>query len=78
MREVEIDGEKKTVWAPKKEGWTSKPGLHYITVNGVTIEPGQEGFDMREWSEKGWIAYLDVKDEVGDPRLGIPHEGGMY
>ncbi|TVY51687.1 hypothetical protein LCER1_G006546 [Lachnellula cervina] len=80
-REVEIEGERKMVWTAKREGWvsgTSAKGFDYLTVNAVTIEPGQEGFDMREWIEKGWVAYLDVRDEVGEPRFGRPYEGGAY
>jgi hypothetical protein len=81
MREVEIEGKIKTVWTAKREGWSSgknEHGFDYLSVNGVTIEPGQEGFDMREWTEKGWIAYLDEKDEVGAPRFGAPYDGGVY
>jgi hypothetical protein len=80
-REVEIDGVKTKVWTAKREGWASgmtANGYDYLTVNATTIEPGQEGFDMREWHEKGWIHYLDTLGEVGEPRLGKPHEGGMY
>lgn len=81
-REVEIeekDGkkEKKMVWTPKREGWVEKE-TGYLTVNAVTLEPGQEGLDLRQWTEKNWIAYLDTKDKVGEARLGKPHEGGMY
>jgi len=38
----------------------------------------QEGFDMREWTEKGWVIYLDVLKEVEEDRLEKPFEGGMY
>ncbi|TVY14325.1 hypothetical protein LARI1_G008171 [Lachnellula arida] len=80
-REVEIEGERKMVWTAKRDRWvsgTSAKGFDYLTVNGVTIEPGQEGFDMREWMEKGWIAYLDVRDGVGEPRFSRPYDGGAY
>ncbi|TVY36244.1 hypothetical protein LSUB1_G007064 [Lachnellula subtilissima] len=80
-REVDVEGEKRMVWSAKREGWvkgTSAKGFDYLTVNGMTIEPGQEGFDMREWVEKGWIAYLDVKDRVGEPRFRRPYDGGVY
>jgi hypothetical protein len=53
-------------------------GKSYLSVNAHTLEPGQEGLDLREWTEKGWIAYLDMKDQVGESRLGEPHEGGIY
>jgi hypothetical protein len=49
-----------------------------LSVNASTLEPGQEGLDLKEWTEKGWIAYLDYKYEVGERRLRKPHDGGMY
>jgi hypothetical protein len=79
IKEVEIEGKVVKAWAPKKEGWvegTSNTG--YLSVNAATLEAAQEGLDLREWAEKGWIAYLDFLGEVGETRLGKPHEGGMY
>ncbi|TVY39163.1 hypothetical protein LOCC1_G004806, partial [Lachnellula occidentalis] len=38
------------VWTAKRESWlsgTSTKGFDYLSVNGATVEPGQEGFDMR-------------------------------
>ena len=32
---------------------------------------------MREWTEKGWVIYLDVLKEVEEDRLEKPFEGGM-
>ncbi|KAH8676428.1 hypothetical protein BGZ60DRAFT_504040 [Tricladium varicosporioides] len=77
--EVEVRGEveMRRVWTPKREGWV-EPSTGCLNVNAATIEPGQDGFDMREWHEKKWIHYLDMKDEVGDARLGEPHNGGLY
>jgi hypothetical protein len=63
----------------KKEGWSEREGgSNYLSVNASTLEPGQEGFNLKEWTEKGWIAYVDAKDNVGEYRLGEPHGGGMY
>ncbi len=78
-REVEVQGEAGTrqAWMVKREGW-DETGSSYLSVNAATLEPGQEGLDLREWTEKGWIAYFDTKDEVGEDRMGMPHEGGMY
>lgn len=76
-REVEIEGRKREVWMVKREGW-DETGMNYLTINAATLEPGQEGFNLKEWTEKGWIAYFDTKDEVGEDRMGDPHEGGMY
>ncbi|KAB8292472.1 hypothetical protein EYC80_008188 [Monilinia laxa] len=45
-----VDG--KTVeWEEGKTG--------YLSVNATALEAGQEGCDLREWHEKGWINYLD-------------------
>lgn len=49
-----------------------------LSVNAATLDPDQEGLDLREWTEKGWIAYLDMRSEEGEARLGRPHTGGMY
>jgi hypothetical protein len=77
LKEVEVDGQKRTVWAPKKEGWVEDENS-YLTINSQTLEPGQEGLNMQEWTEKGWIAYLDCWNFKGEPRLGKPHEHGIY
>lgn len=58
--------------------WRVKRGAPYFSVNAATIEPGQEGFSLKEWTEKGWIVYVDGKNRVGQNRFGEPHEGGMY
>lgn len=66
----------KKVWKPKTDGWTEKD-TGYLSINAATLEPDQKGLDLREWTEKGWIAYLDQRgEEVA--RLGRPHDGGMY
>ncbi|KAE8451339.1 hypothetical protein EG329_003968 [Mollisiaceae sp. DMI_Dod_QoI] len=67
---------KMKVWKPKSEGWVEKEN-GYLSINAATLNAGQEGLDLREWTEKGWIAYLDMKGD-GEARLGKPHEGGMY
>lgn len=78
VRDVEIEGEgMKKVWTAKREGWVEGEGS-YLSVNAATLEADQEGLDLREWTEKGWIAYLDIKNEVGEDRLRKPHHGGMY
>lgn len=77
VRDVEMDGEMHKVWTARREGWVEKE-TGYLSVNAATLEPGQEGLNLKEWTEKGWIAYLDFKDEIGTARLGEPHTGGMY
>lgn len=77
-KEVEVDGEKRTVWAPKAEGWDEDTRGSYLSVNAQSLEPGQEGFNILEWTEKKWISYLDYYYMAGEPRLKEPYEGGTY
>ncbi|PTB62004.1 hypothetical protein BBK36DRAFT_8680 [Trichoderma citrinoviride] len=77
------DGVSVKAWRPKKVE-QSDEGSHensYLSVNGQTIEPGQEGFDLREWAERKAIMYLDYladeKDRL-DERCERPHFGGAY
>lgn len=50
----------------------------YLSVNAVTLEPSGD-IDLRKWHEKGWVSYVDSRNEEELPtRLGEPHEGGMY
>jgi len=59
----------------------------YLSINATSLEPGQEGLDLREWwvaleskrraltggrHEKGWITYLDCLEEKGEDRLHVP------
>lgn len=81
-REAEIEGKKVKYWGPKKpwvEGWSNG---RYLSVNAATLEARQEGLNLREWHEKGWITYLDTlgeqPNENGEDRLRVPHIGGMY
>lgn len=67
----------KKVWKPKAENWIEgKTG--YLSVNATTLEPEQQGLDLREWTEKQWITYLDVLHSVRKEDSFVPHEGGMY
>ncbi|KAF2436274.1 hypothetical protein EJ08DRAFT_655950 [Tothia fuscella] len=75
--EKEVDGEKKSVWVLKKPPEGEQPKT-YLSINAHTIEAGQEGFDLREWHEKGWINYLDELDEKEEDRYDVPHRGGVY
>jgi hypothetical protein len=80
-RNVEIEGVGTEVWTPDPEGWIegAEEGTGYLSVNAATLDAGQEGLDLKEWMEKGWIAYLDGKNDFrGAPRLGVPYDGGMY
>jgi len=70
--------QEREVWRPKKEGWKEgKGGLSYMSVNLTSVDPGQEGFDMRDYIKHGWTGYFDYLRET---RRGgsEPFEGGMY
>lgn len=73
----EVEEGETEVWKCKKEGWIEEK-TGYLTINASTLEAGQEGLDLREWHEKGWISYIDSLDYEGENRLGRPHRGGMY
>ncbi|KAM0335129.1 hypothetical protein ACHAQA_000169 [Verticillium albo-atrum] len=72
------------VWRPKKETWTrdGHGSKSYLSVNGMTIDYGQEGADLRVWKESGALLYLDCLEASGNgrerPRYERPHEGGCY
>ncbi|KAL6874840.1 hypothetical protein J3F83DRAFT_520402 [Trichoderma novae-zelandiae] len=70
-------------WRPKRvelrEGIPHEGS--YLSVNGQTIEPGQEGFDLREWTERKAIMYIDFLADEKDrliERFERPHTGGAY
>ncbi|KAL7930784.1 hypothetical protein V8C35DRAFT_134266 [Trichoderma chlorosporum] len=69
-------------WRPKKvELSASLPHQgSYLSVNGHTIDAGQEGVDLREWVETKAVMYLDLlPNEGGMPgRCERPHVGGSY
>ena len=73
---VEVQGKKTEVWV-LKEGW-SEGETSFFSLNAATLEPGQEGLNLKEWTEKGWIAYVDTKNFVRKSRYREPHDGGMY
>jgi hypothetical protein len=70
------EGKTQTAWKTKAKG--DGNGYYYLSINAVTLDAGQEGLDLREWHEKGWVRYLDILAEKGEPRFGRPHVGGMY
>lgn len=83
------EGKMSKVWQPRPYGWTPEKGAEseedsgqgwnaYLSVNAHTLEPGQEGLDLRDWVENKWVCYLDCKDEEQPDRYGKPHEGGTY
>ncbi|PMD38090.1 hypothetical protein L207DRAFT_376138, partial [Hyaloscypha variabilis F] len=82
VREVESEGKVVKFWAPKEPWVEGTEYGSYLSVNAATLEAQQEGLDLREWHEKGWITYLEWLGEKpndhGEDRMGAPHVGGMY
>jgi hypothetical protein len=76
VRTEDVGGEKKEVWGFIADKW-DKSKKCYLSVNAVTLEPGQEGLDLREWTEKGWVAYFDFSEKHED-QMGKPHPGDPY
>lgn len=76
-RESEEKGKKTKVWRCKAEGW--KEGkTDYLSVNALTVEQGQEGFDLRELVDRKWVAYLDCKEYKEEDRFDYPQVGGTW
>ena len=75
------EGQKTKVWhavnseAKVDGGYDSRT---YLSINGYTIDAKQEGFDLREWTEKKWVEYVDCLDEKGQDTFDKPHVGGAY
>jgi len=79
VTEREVEGAKTKVWGPMRDDGRLENGeWAYLSVNAQSVEPGQVGFDMREWTEKKWVCYLDSLDETGKDRFDVPHRGGTY
>ena len=73
--EVGEPGRVTRAWRPKKGG------RNYLSVNGHTIDGGQEGFEMRDLTEKKLVMYYDCirdGDEEADPQYERPFSGGCY
>ena len=75
-------GKKTKVWRrPTTTGPGATPFSHFVTVNASSIDAGQDGFDMREWVDKGWLKYMDNLNHTGQgmPSIGDkPFAGGAY
>jgi hypothetical protein len=75
----EIDGVETQIWTPKVDDARPDDGpVSYLSINAQTLEPGQEGLDLKDWHEKKWVCYLDSLDEKENDRYGVPHRGGTY
>jgi hypothetical protein len=68
------------VWRPSKALWNPLEDSEdspqcYLSVNAVTLDAGQEGLDLREWTEQKKVIYLDDQDTRWFDR---PCFGGTY
>ena len=50
----------------------------YLSINAVTIDHDQPGFDLRALADKKWIQWIDRKDDKEDARYDYPQEGGIW
>ena len=76
----ERTGKTTKVWKVKKEE-PPVAGIRYLSINANSVDAGQDGFDLREWMEKGWLKYVENLNVHGDarPQLGDkPFAGGVY
>lgn len=74
----ESEGKLTRVWRPKREGYEEEKTA-MLRVIATSLDAEQEGLDMREWHEKGWIVYANgLKDQRDGQRLGKPFPGGAY
>ncbi|KAK9311245.1 hypothetical protein V1524DRAFT_443129 [Lipomyces starkeyi] len=66
----------------QRRGWPKMTGRSRTTrakYQLLTLEPGQQGLDLRELKNKGCIEYLDrKKNKYEGPRFEYPHEGGTW
>jgi hypothetical protein len=68
------------VWKPKKGGWVEwpTPGANsYLSVNMCTLDADQEGLDLSNFHENGWIGYCEMQKGAKEYQH-TPYEGGMY
>jgi len=75
---VQVGDGKIKVWRGKQGVFDESKRMGFLSVNAHTLDAGQEGMDLREWHEKGWILYLDGLAGKGKPQYGTAHEGGVY
>jgi hypothetical protein len=76
------EGKEVKVWAPAKatfsENVKGKTDHDYLSINAHTLEPNQQGFDLREWSEKKRVSFLDCLNHLEETNFDRPAEGGTY
>jgi hypothetical protein len=81
LEKAQVDPGKKAFWRPMADGWKEEEE-HWFRVNAMTLEAGQEGLDLREWTEKKWVQYVNMLDDYAQPgnraSYENPFEGGCY
>lgn len=73
-------GEEVQAWRPRLGGGHPEMG-HYVSVNGHTIDAGQEAFDMRALTEGNMVQYCDCyspEEDEAPLQYGKPHIYGSY
>ncbi|KAF1850554.1 uncharacterized protein K460DRAFT_412243 [Cucurbitaria berberidis CBS 394.84] len=70
---------KATTITTKENGKDETKPFHYLSVNAVTLEPGED-IDLKKWHENGWIFYVENLDKKNGTQLRVsePFKGGMY
>jgi hypothetical protein len=74
---IEGDGTKVKVWKIKDSGWIEERN-GALRINATSLEPKQEGLDLREFVERGWVEYVEFLDNSRESQYGKPFEGGCY
>ncbi|KAH6716262.1 hypothetical protein BKA61DRAFT_602835 [Leptodontidium sp. MPI-SDFR-AT-0119] len=72
---------KRTIWRPQAKGWDERESGCYLSVNGYTVDSGQEGFELGEFTANKWVGYVDCLELNGperEPRYDKPYEGGAF
>jgi hypothetical protein len=67
-------------WRPSKEKWavSGMDPICYLSINAFSFDADQDGLDLREWTEKKWVMYLDCLKLEGEPRYESPYPNGAY
>lgn len=75
-----VDGLKNPEGQSTTKIWRVKAASErkYLSVNGVTVDAGQEGFELRDYVERKTLSYLDWLQDEDKETTERPHPGGCY
>jgi hypothetical protein len=81
---VSGEGKLQKVWKTKapddetegEDGKKATKKKHYLSVNAVTLET-EGNVNLKEWHDKGWLYYVDSRENSGEARP-TPYHCGMY